>query len=246
MIKRKSLGIFIVLVCVVIVFYAKILSAPPLTNDDGPPIILSFDDGRIDQYTNAFSQLKKRGMVGVFYIISDYVGESGYMNAKQLFTLQRCGNEIGSHSKSHINFKELTEDEIINECVLSKKGLEELGLKVTNFRYPYSSSNESIDSIVSLYYNSGCYGSGFMDLPINTWKITVKGSWNCNLTTLKELVDYSYENNELTNINFHRIREGFETKEGNIELNDFIKLLDYVKDKGFRTRTLQQILDGDY
>ncbi|MBI4669707.1 MAG: polysaccharide deacetylase family protein, partial [Elusimicrobia bacterium] len=39
------------------------------------PVIITFDDGYLNQYTGAYPVLKRRGMTGVFYIVADAVGK---------------------------------------------------------------------------------------------------------------------------------------------------------------------------
>lgn len=65
------------------------------------PIVLTFDDGYEDAYTNAMPALKKYQMTATFYIIRNYVGKPEYMNQTQIDELQKEGFEIGSHTLSH-------------------------------------------------------------------------------------------------------------------------------------------------
>lgn len=78
-------------------------------------IILAFDDGRKDQYTNAFRILKKYGLVGSIYVTTGFVDgdmplENVFLSSKEgamtIDEIKECndyGIEIGSHSDTHIN-----------------------------------------------------------------------------------------------------------------------------------------------
>ncbi|KKQ17109.1 MAG: Polysaccharide deacetylase [Berkelbacteria bacterium GW2011_GWB1_38_5] len=65
------------------------------------PIVITFDDGYEDAYTNALPVLQKYEMTATFYIIRDFVGRPEYMNQTQINKLQSNGFEIGSHTLSH-------------------------------------------------------------------------------------------------------------------------------------------------
>jgi peptidoglycan/xylan/chitin deacetylase (PgdA/CDA1 family) len=67
------------------------------------PVILTFDDGYEDNYENAFPLLRKYGMVGHFFVISDFVnaGRPGYMSWEQIQEMAAAGQRFGSHSRDH-------------------------------------------------------------------------------------------------------------------------------------------------
>jgi peptidoglycan/xylan/chitin deacetylase (PgdA/CDA1 family) len=71
------------------------------------PVILTFDDGYVDNYTEAFPILRKHSMVGHFFIISDFVnaGREGYMTWPQIEEMSAAGQRFGSHSRDHPNLK---------------------------------------------------------------------------------------------------------------------------------------------
>ncbi len=69
------------------------------------PVILTFDDGYLDNYTDAFPLLRRHHMVGEFNIITGYpgktVGVNRYMSWSQIGTMAAAGMEIESHTVSH-------------------------------------------------------------------------------------------------------------------------------------------------
>jgi len=65
------------------------------------PIVLTFDDGYLDVYTQALPVLKKYDFTATFFIITNFVGRSGYMNDNQINELKKAGMEIGSHTLNH-------------------------------------------------------------------------------------------------------------------------------------------------
>ncbi len=110
------------------------------------PIIISFDDGHLDNYTAAFPIMQKYGFTGVLYIIGNYMGTDGYMNAGQIKEMAAAGWEVGSHSMNHKDLTLLDNPELEHfEIVESKQKLEDaLGVPVKTFAYPFGISNEGV------------------------------------------------------------------------------------------------------
>jgi peptidoglycan/xylan/chitin deacetylase (PgdA/CDA1 family) len=65
------------------------------------PIMLTFDDGYKDNFTNAFPLLQKYGFKGDFAIITSVVGTSEYMSWDDIQNMVKAGMGISSHSVSH-------------------------------------------------------------------------------------------------------------------------------------------------
>jgi len=118
------------------------------------PIVLTFDDGYQDAYTEAFPILKKYGFCGTFYIIRGYVGDSNYMNQEQIDELKQAGMEIGSHSLSHPDLSTLGLDDVKTQIFDSKK-------EAASFCYPSGKYN---DGVVALIKEAG-YSSAVTTQP---------------------------------------------------------------------------------
>ncbi len=68
------------------------------------PVILTFDDGYSDHYTQVFPALKQRGMTGAFAIITGFVeGGGDYVSWAQIKEMSDAGMEIMSHTVTHID-----------------------------------------------------------------------------------------------------------------------------------------------
>jgi peptidoglycan/xylan/chitin deacetylase (PgdA/CDA1 family) len=101
------------------------------------PVVLTFDDGYVDAYTNAFPLLRSAGLGGTFGIVTDWVGQPGYMNWDHLREMAAAGMQIISHSANHPDLG-LEQDAVVRDQLSrSKRVLEEqLGLPVSFFIYP--------------------------------------------------------------------------------------------------------------
>jgi peptidoglycan/xylan/chitin deacetylase (PgdA/CDA1 family) len=65
------------------------------------PVFLTFDDGALGSLTCAADELEKKNWRGHFFIISSWIGQAGFMDARQIRELAGRGHVIGSHSCSH-------------------------------------------------------------------------------------------------------------------------------------------------
>ncbi|MCL4238995.1 MAG: polysaccharide deacetylase family protein [Anaerolineae bacterium] len=67
------------------------------------PVILTFDDGYADAYTQAFPLLREAGMVGTFFVVTEWLDnrQAGYLTWDQAREMAAAGMAIESHSRSH-------------------------------------------------------------------------------------------------------------------------------------------------
>ena len=108
------------------------------------PIVITFDDGNLDNYTTAFPIMQKYGFTGVVYIVGNYLGAEKYMNADQIREMSAAGWEVGSHSISHADLTKVGATLQRYEIVQSRIDLEnKLGVPVLTFAYPFGISDSS-------------------------------------------------------------------------------------------------------
>ncbi len=124
------------------------------------PIILTFDDGYEDNFTNLLPIMQKYGYKGVIYLLGDENITYNYwdadkgdhkdmlMNTAQKQAFVRAGWEIGAHTLSHPNLTQISAEQAFEEMTLSKKNIEEtLQTKIISFAYPYGSLNENLKEL---------------------------------------------------------------------------------------------------
>ena len=103
-------------------------------------VVLTFDDGRDDALTRVLPALKKRGMRAVFFIPTALVGKPGYLSWDGVRALAAAGMEIGSHTVHHARLAEVSDEEVQDELVQSRRTLEaQLHAQVDLLAYPYNS-----------------------------------------------------------------------------------------------------------
>ncbi len=128
------------------------------------PIVISFDDGRLDIYENAFPIMQEHGFVGVFYVISSGLGDEGLVGVEELKEMADAGWEIGSHSYSHADLSTLGSEASYREVVSSRYDLEEaLSIPILSFAYPFGTITDQAGRQVHIAgYESGA-GLGYTD-----------------------------------------------------------------------------------
>lgn len=106
------------------------------------PIMLTFDDTDLDQFTIVNPTLKKLGYKAVYFIMTVSIGRKGkfvdYMSSDQIKQLSDEGNIIGSHTYDHKNFKKYAGKDWEEQLDKPTKRLEEItGKTMTEFAYPF-------------------------------------------------------------------------------------------------------------
>ncbi|MBY0244045.1 MAG: polysaccharide deacetylase family protein [Sphingobacteriaceae bacterium] len=105
------------------------------------PIMITFDDTDLDQYTVAAPELKKYGFKAVYFIMTVAIGKKArisYMNREQIKSLSDAGNVIGSHTYDHANVKKYKAEDWVTQIEKPTKVLEEItGKKINYFAYPF-------------------------------------------------------------------------------------------------------------
>jgi peptidoglycan/xylan/chitin deacetylase (PgdA/CDA1 family) len=103
------------------------------------PVIITFDDGYTDHYTNAFPVLQEFGLVGTFFVITDFAdnGVPGYMNWDMIEEMAAAGMRIESHSRTHADLRERGRDFLVWQMLGSQQTLAaHIGYMPRYFGYP--------------------------------------------------------------------------------------------------------------
>ena len=90
------------------------------------PIVLTFDDGYQDAWSAAAPVLASHGYVATAFVVTKFVGRSGYLTADQVQSLRDAGWEIGYHTQSHRDLTRLNRAQLQEEVVQGVSGLSAL------------------------------------------------------------------------------------------------------------------------
>jgi len=160
------------------------------------PVILTFDDGYEDNYRNAFPLLQKYGLIGHFFVISDFVnaGRPGFMTWEQIEEMAAGGQRFGSHSRDHPNLAGKPVDYLVWQALGGQEAIQEhLGYHPRWVSYP----SGGYDRQVMAVYRSADYWGGLsteqgathtLDDIFHLQRVRVRGSYTTrDLATLLEM-----------------------------------------------------------
>lgn len=103
------------------------------------PVVVTFDDGYVDNYTAAFPVLKENNMKGVFFVITDYMGETAgnSMSIDMLKEMKAAGMEIENHTSNHLELNSLSREDAYNSIKNGQNFLRDiLGVESKYLCYP--------------------------------------------------------------------------------------------------------------
>lgn len=110
----------------------------------GRPVVITFDDGDLDVFENAFPILDELGFVATMYVVSNYMDQPNYISTEQLQQLAQAGWEIGSHSSNHYDLT-LNYGLLYQELYQSRQDIEtRVGVQVSTFAYPFGKVDPNV------------------------------------------------------------------------------------------------------
>lgn len=103
------------------------------------PVVLTFDDGHIDHFTNVFPLLQEFGYTGTFFVITGLTdaNDPNHLSWEQVQQMSDAGMSMEPHTKSHISLRQRTYDTLIYEMLGSMESLQAYtGRQPHIFSYP--------------------------------------------------------------------------------------------------------------
>ncbi|MCM0649532.1 polysaccharide deacetylase family protein [Clostridium swellfunianum] len=119
------------------------------------PIVITFDDGYADNYTNAYPILKELGFKATVFVISGVVDKhEDYMTTDHLKEMDKNGISIEAHTVTHPKLDTLSYNDQLKELRGSKQALEKiLGRNIDYIAYPYGKyNNDTLKLVEQLGY----------------------------------------------------------------------------------------------
>jgi len=141
-------------------------------------VVITFDDGYIDNYTQAFPLLMKYNIPATFFIVSNFINknlclidntEYTSMSWSQIIDMLNSGIiSIGSHTHTHPILSRISNTNVIEELTISKDIIEDkISTFVSHFAFPNGQINDLPSNHDSLLIQTG-YKSGSSTI------------WSCN------------------------------------------------------------------
>ena len=113
---------------------------------DGPFVVITFDDGYVDNYTTVLPLLRKYNMKATVFLIPDMVGKEGHLTEEQIREMAESGHfHFGSHTQSHKMLTTIDGTAVMDELTASRAYIEALtGMKITALAYPNGNYNLNV------------------------------------------------------------------------------------------------------
>jgi peptidoglycan/xylan/chitin deacetylase (PgdA/CDA1 family) len=109
------------------------------------PVIISVDDGYVDDVRTILPDLERWHMVATFFVITGRTHEPGFVTADQIRQLDRAGMDVGDHTAHHVDLRLLTPAQLRMETAGSRHELQSiLGHPVYYFAYPFGDFNDQV------------------------------------------------------------------------------------------------------
>ena len=115
-------------------------------DDLSKTVVITFDDGYRDFYTDAFDAMRQCGFTATIFLATDRIQNSPvriegveYLTWAEVAELHAAGIQFGSHTVSHPDLRSLGPEQIDYELGYSKEIIEQkLGAAVESFSYPFA------------------------------------------------------------------------------------------------------------
>ncbi len=163
------------------------------------PIILTFDDGYADHYTNAYPLLREYGCTGTFFVVTSYLDAElpEYVSWDQITEMYAGGMSIEPHSYNHADLRDRDIDYVIWQTLGPKEAIEaRTGETVRFFCYP---SGKYDDTVIDVLKSEHFWGAltteqgaeHASDDIFRLQRIRVRGSYDAD--TLADVLSYYTE-----------------------------------------------------
>jgi peptidoglycan/xylan/chitin deacetylase (PgdA/CDA1 family) len=152
----------------------SVISPAELSQDSPikkPRILITFDDGKENNFTEALPILRESGFPALYFITTGFVGRQGYMSEEEIKQAAHNAIHIGSHSVTHADFGLIGNTQTAIELKESKQFLDTLtNTNTVSFSYPYGNLHNTKESDRELLQKLG-YTHAFVFGPFNNYRM---------------------------------------------------------------------------
>ncbi len=209
-------------------------------------VCIVFDDGWQSQYTTGIPIMNQFGFKASFAIITGYVDSKNpsYMSWNEIVSLAKQGEDIESHTYSHLNLNVQSLSTIAFQLSQSHQDLINHGINAKLFIYPDGggAGNATVENLVSSYYlaaRSILPGVLNMTQPFDRYDLPSYTMTNkTTLTTFENIVNQA-GNSTVVIVYYHKIdNEAVNTA---VTPQTFTAEMQYLSNYNFKVETMKQL-----
>ena len=121
------------------------------------PVLLTFDDGYADNYTELLPILKRQNVRATVFMITKHVGRNYYLTADQLREMSQSGFvSIQSHTQTHADLTQVPDEQLAGECSGSRLDLARITGRIPFvLSYPKGMVDERVEAELRNWYQFG-------------------------------------------------------------------------------------------
>jgi len=205
-----------------------------------PRCIITFDDGRISQYSTAFSYMESKGVKGVIYAIHDRAGTDGYCTEAQFAEMYAAGWDIANHTYSHEGTAGGTYAKWVSELSQCQQWLDSLGFTKSSRHVAYPGGVYNSDTLQAMNDTGMLTGRTVKNrLQYTNLRSDIDEQYllspvyimnTMTVSTVKAYIDSAIDAGVAAILCFHAI-ETVSTKDIEYPTADFQEIIDYVVSK---------------
>ncbi len=253
--NRGTAALLVVLiVCsaitIIVTLDANTLFSPPVPKQIYEPTVpasnervvcLVLDDGW-KSHVKAADILETCNFTATFPIITSYVGYPDYMDWADIAQIAQSGNDIVSHTQTHLNLSAVDEAALHSELAESRQTLRSKGYAADVLVYPYGEgvNNMSVREAAAQHYLLA------RGAEIGKCGVTSTDRYNVNSygiyrsTSLTDFASYlnGTQGHVITLLEYHKISS--EDADNAVSKEAFQTQMQYLKENGFTVKTISQ------
>lgn len=126
-----------------------LLTGTPLPDD---PVVLTFDDGYLDHYTNVLPVLKRYDFTGTFFVITGTAdaGDPAHLSWTQIGQMAQAGMDMESHTKNHPDLRGRDYDFLVYQLLGSAESLQAYTGRASHIlAYPGGRYDDAVLSVLA-------------------------------------------------------------------------------------------------